>query len=59
MKGLKIGIASGFNAGADEQVRKAIDEAIQIYKKHGFTIQETIHHFYQNGEDAYSMSKGL
>ena len=35
VKGLKIGIASSFNAGADEQVRKAIDEAIQTYKKLG------------------------
>jgi aspartyl-tRNA(Asn)/glutamyl-tRNA(Gln) amidotransferase subunit A len=32
IKELKIGIAPGFNAGADEQVRKAIDEALKTYK---------------------------
>jgi aspartyl-tRNA(Asn)/glutamyl-tRNA(Gln) amidotransferase subunit A len=40
IKGLKIGIAPSFNAGADEQVRKAIDEAIQTYKKLGAEIIE-------------------
>lgn len=40
VKGLKIGIASSFNAGADEQVRKAIDEAIQTYKKLGANLIE-------------------
>jgi aspartyl-tRNA(Asn)/glutamyl-tRNA(Gln) amidotransferase subunit A len=40
VKGLKIGIAPGFNAGADEQVRKAIDEAIKTYKNLGAEIIE-------------------
>ena len=40
VKGLKIGIASSFNAGADEQVRKAIDEAIKTYTKLGADIIE-------------------
>jgi aspartyl-tRNA(Asn)/glutamyl-tRNA(Gln) amidotransferase subunit A len=37
---LKIGITTKLNAGADENVRKAIDEAIQTYKKLGATITE-------------------
>jgi len=40
VRGLKIGIASSFNAGADEQVRKAIDEAIKTYKNLGATLIE-------------------
>jgi aspartyl-tRNA(Asn)/glutamyl-tRNA(Gln) amidotransferase subunit A len=40
VKGLRIGIASGFNAGADEQVRKAIDEAIKTYRNLGAEIIE-------------------
>jgi aspartyl-tRNA(Asn)/glutamyl-tRNA(Gln) amidotransferase subunit A len=40
VKGLRIGIASSFNAGADEQVRKAIDEAIKTYRNLGATIVE-------------------
>jgi aspartyl-tRNA(Asn)/glutamyl-tRNA(Gln) amidotransferase subunit A len=37
---LRIGVASKFNAGADEQVRKAIGEAIEVYKKAGAEIIE-------------------
>ena len=37
---LKIGIASKFNAGAEEQVQKAINEAIEVYKKLGAEIIE-------------------
>ena len=40
VKGLRIGIASSLNAGADGEVRKAIDEAIQIYKKLGGKLIE-------------------
>jgi len=39
-KGLKIGIAPNFNAGADEQVRKAIDEALKTYKDLGASLIE-------------------
>jgi len=40
VKGLRIGIASGLNAGADEQVRKAIDEAIKTYRNLGASLIE-------------------
>jgi aspartyl-tRNA(Asn)/glutamyl-tRNA(Gln) amidotransferase subunit A len=40
VKGLKIGIASAFTAGADEQVRSAIDEAIKTYRNLGADIIE-------------------
>ena len=40
IKGLKIGIAPSFNAGADEQVLKAIDEAINTYKNLGANVIE-------------------
>ena len=29
--------------------------AIQFYQKHQYKIVEKVHHFYQNGEDAYIM----
>ena len=41
------------------EVRTTNQTAIQFYKKQGFIIQETLHHFYQNGEDAYSMTRTL
>jgi len=37
---LKIAIAPEFTAGADEQVRKALDEAIDVYKQLGAEIIE-------------------
>jgi len=40
VKGLKIGIAPTLNAGADEQVRKSIDEALKIYKNSGASLIE-------------------
>ena len=40
VKGLRIGIAPGFNAGADEQVRNAIDEAIKTYGNLGADVVE-------------------
>ena len=43
----------------DLEVRKQNTTAIQFYKKHGFSIIDTIPGFYQNGEDAYHMNKIL
>ena len=40
VKGLKIGVVSNFNAGADEQVRNAIDEAVKTYTKLGANVIE-------------------
>jgi aspartyl-tRNA(Asn)/glutamyl-tRNA(Gln) amidotransferase subunit A len=40
VKGVKIGVVSGFNAGADEQVRNAIDEAIKVYRNLGAAVVE-------------------
>ncbi|MBN1392728.1 MAG: Asp-tRNA(Asn)/Glu-tRNA(Gln) amidotransferase subunit GatA, partial [Sedimentisphaerales bacterium] len=40
VEGLKVGVASKFNAGADEQVQKAINEAIEVYRKLGAEIIE-------------------
>ena len=40
VKGLVIGVASQFNSGADEQVRRAIDEAIEVYKAGGAKVVE-------------------
>jgi aspartyl-tRNA(Asn)/glutamyl-tRNA(Gln) amidotransferase subunit A len=37
---LKIGIASKFNAGAEPQVLKAINEAVQVYKQMGAEVVE-------------------
>ena len=39
----------------DLEVRTSNTPAIQCYKKHNFTIVETILKFYQNGEDAFIM----
>lgn len=33
--------------------------AIDFYRKHGFAIQETLAHFYQNGDAAYQMRRDL
>jgi len=41
------------------EVRTTNQGALEFYKKQGFTLRETLHQFYQNGEDAYSMSKEL
>ena len=40
VKGLKIAIVPQFAAGADEQVQKAIREAVDVYKKLGADIVE-------------------
>jgi len=39
----------------DLEVRTTNQPAISFYQKMGFTIQETIKGFYQNGTDAYTM----
>ena len=41
----------------DLEVRTTNTQAIDFYKKHGFTIIDTIPQFYQNKEDAYIMTK--
>ncbi len=41
------------------EVRTTNQNAIEFYKKQGFHLEETLHHFYQNGEEAYSMTKEL
>jgi ribosomal protein S18 acetylase RimI-like enzyme len=41
------------------EVRTINQGALKFYLKQGFILQETLHHFYQNGEDAYSMKKEL
>jgi ribosomal-protein-alanine N-acetyltransferase len=43
----------------DLEVRTSNQGALEFYKKQGFNLQETLRQFYQNGEDAYSMSKEL
>ena len=40
LKKLKIAIVPQFNAGAEQSVRKALDEAIDVYKKFGAKIIE-------------------
>jgi ribosomal-protein-alanine N-acetyltransferase len=41
------------------EVRTTNHTAIEFYKKHSFSIQETLPRFYQNGEDAYLMRRDL
>ncbi len=41
------------------EVRTTNKGALDFYIKQGFIIQEKLHQFYQNGEDAYSMKKEL
>ena len=43
----------------DLEVRIDNEKAIKFYQKHGFIISQKIIEFYQNGEDAYTMSKDL
>ena len=40
VEGLRIGVASGFNAGADAEVRKAIEEAVDAYRGAGAEVVE-------------------
>jgi ribosomal-protein-alanine N-acetyltransferase len=41
------------------EVRTNNRSAIEFYRAHGFTIQETLTHFYQNGDAAYQMRRDL
>jgi ribosomal protein S18 acetylase RimI-like enzyme len=41
------------------EVRTTNNIAIEFYRKHGFAIQETLTHFYQNGDAAYQMRRDL
>jgi ribosomal-protein-alanine N-acetyltransferase len=41
------------------EVRTTNHGALEFYKKQGFILRDTLRQFYQNGEDAYSMSKKL
>lgn len=41
------------------EVRTDNQKAIKFYKKHGFKITRKITEFYQNGEDAYIMTRDL
>jgi len=43
----------------DLEVRTTNQGALEFYIKQGFILRDKLHHFYQNGEDAYSMSKKL
>ena len=43
----------------DLEVRTTNQGALEFYLKRGFILREKLHQFYQNGEDAYSMSKEL
>jgi ribosomal-protein-alanine N-acetyltransferase len=43
----------------DLEVRTTNQGALEFYIKQGFILGDKLHHFYQNGEDAYSMSKKL
>ena len=40
VEGLRIGVASGFNAGADAEVRKAVEEAVDAYRGAGAEVVE-------------------
>jgi ribosomal protein S18 acetylase RimI-like enzyme len=41
------------------EVRTTNRIAIDFYRKYGFEIQETLSHFYQNGDAAYQMRRDL
>jgi len=41
------------------EVRTDNQSAFNFYQKQGFTTLRRLEHFYQNGEDAYSMRKSL
>ena len=43
----------------DLEVRIDNEKAIKFYLKHGFKISQKIIEFYQDSEDAYTMSKNL
>ncbi len=41
------------------EVRTSNTGAVRFYQVKGFLLQTTLQQFYQNGENAYSMSKEL
>ena len=41
------------------EVKTDNDQAIKFYQKYGFKIKNKINKFYQNGEDAYIMTKTI
>ena len=41
------------------EVRTTNQGALEFYKKQGFILRDKLQQFYQNGQDAYSMSKEL
>jgi ribosomal-protein-alanine N-acetyltransferase len=41
------------------EVRTSNQGALRFYQTQGFTLQGMLQHFYQNGENAYSMRKEL
>lgn len=41
------------------EVRTRNKEAIQLYRKFGFSIERLITHYYRNGDDAYLMTLSL
>jgi [ribosomal protein S18]-alanine N-acetyltransferase len=41
------------------EMRTTNEGALKFYIKQGFILREKLQHFYQNGEDAYCMSKEL
>jgi len=46
-------------AQVELEVRTTNQGAVEFYKKQGFIQQEQLNQFYQNGEDAYRMSRTL
>jgi len=43
----------------DLEVRTSNQPALEFYRAQGFMLQGTLPHFYQNGENAYTMRKEL
>lgn len=59
---LQAGLAYLKDIGAEQvelEVRTGNREAIQLYRKFGFSIERLINHYYSNGDDAYLMRLSL
>jgi ribosomal-protein-alanine N-acetyltransferase len=59
---LQAGLAYLKDLGArrvELEVRTQNREAIQLYRKFGFSIERLISHYYRNGDDAYLMRTSL
>ncbi|HVQ01538.1 MAG TPA: GNAT family N-acetyltransferase [Candidatus Thermoplasmatota archaeon] len=55
-----LNIVRAFGATMVElEVRTNNRVAIEFYRKHGFSVQDTLSHFYQNGDAAYQMRRDL